>query len=83
MSTFSIEAIDFEARKFNDARVDGLLLLALSDDDDTLSCGCQAGSCYCDTAGRDWDNYESARDSFMSVQDEQDIRDAGRGHLIW
>ena len=28
---------------------------------DTMPCGCEAGSCYCDTIARDWDAYEAAR----------------------
>jgi hypothetical protein len=28
---------------------------------DTMPCGCESGSCYCDTIDRDWDAYEAAR----------------------
>ena len=29
--------------------------------DDTMPCGCESGSCYCDTIDRDWDAYEAGR----------------------
>jgi hypothetical protein len=28
---------------------------------DTMSCGCESGSCYCDTIDRDWNAYEDSR----------------------
>jgi len=30
-------------------------------DDDTMPCGCESGSCYCDTIDRDWAAYEAGR----------------------
>jgi hypothetical protein len=29
--------------------------------DDTMACGCESGSCYCDTIDRDWDAYEDRK----------------------
>jgi len=30
-----------------------------------MPCGCESGSCYCDTIDRDWDAYETARLSVL------------------
>jgi|GEM_PF-2828684 len=34
-------------------------------DDTMMPCGCESGSCYCDTIDRDWDAYETARLSVL------------------
>src|SRR5664280_2524059 len=30
---------------------------------ETMPCGCEAGSCYCDTIDRDWDAFEDSKPS--------------------
>jgi len=30
---------------------------------DTMPCGCESGSCYCDTIARDWDAHDARNDA--------------------
>jgi len=41
--------------------MDSKIQVAFIDESDTMPCGCEAGSCYCDTIDRDWDAYEAGR----------------------